>query len=476
MGLSHGKGCGFNMESSSPASSLFAKFVADASARGASVERFARSIALIALFFGVGACATNHSLGTAVAGPLVANAAVASPFGEMSPTPWLISQDETPPATQEPPPVEAPPAEQTPPQSEAPPQGQPPETPKVVQEAESAAGSATEAGTDTVSETDSQAADSSVEPTTEANETATTTDTVSPEVARFQEVTLGKVEPSLQDLRQLQQRVNNLVGQLRPAVVGIRMGGGQGSGVLVSGDGFVLTAAHVVGQKGQRAEIVMPDGSTHAAIVLGTDAGSDAGMLRMVDKGPWSYAEIGESDSLQRGQWLLALGHPGGFDPDRSSVVRVGRLLMDPGRTTLQTDCTLVGGDSGGPLFDLEGRVVGIHSRISRRIQQNYHVSMDVFTSQWDEMSRGPTPTLGFRIKSAEVTDKLVIDRVTGDGPAEKAGLKPDDQILKFDGEEIKSRDELRAKLGQLQLDQKVKLSVLRDGAEVELELQVELK
>ncbi|MBL8888790.1 MAG: trypsin-like peptidase domain-containing protein [Planctomycetaceae bacterium] len=302
------------------------------------------------------------------------------------------------------------------------------------------------------------------------------TELLSPEALRFQEVVLGKVDPTLSDFRQLQQRVNELVSQLRPAVVGIRMGGGQGSGVIVSGDGYVLTAAHVVGRRGQRAEIVMPDGSTHPAIVLGTDSSSDAGMLRMVEKGPWPYAEIGESDALKRGQWLLALGHPGGFDPDRSSVVRVGRLLMEPGRTTLQTDCTLVGGDSGGPLFDLEGRVIGIHSRISRRIQQNYHVSVDIFTSQWDEMSKEPSPTLGFRIKSAEVTDKLVIDRVNGDGPAEKAGLKPEDQILKFDGVEVKNRDELRAKMGQLQLDQKVKLTVLRDNAEVELELQVELK
>jgi serine protease Do len=287
---------------------------------------------------------------------------------------------------------------------------------------------------------------------------------------------LGKIEPTLQDLRQLQQTVNGLVNQLRPAVVGIRMGGGQGSGVLVSEDGFVLTAAHVVGRRGQRAEIVMPDGSTHAAIVLGTDAASDSGMLRMVEKGPWPYAEIGESESLKRGQWLLALGHPGGFDPDRSSVVRVGRLLMDPSRTTLQTDCTLVGGDSGGPLFDLDGRVVGIHSRISRRIQQNYHVSVDIYTSDWDNMSAEPTPTLGFKLKAAEDTSELVIDRVVDDGPASKAGLKEGDRILRVDGNEVKTRDELRAATEKLKLDQSVKIVVMRDNAEVEVELLVELK
>lgn len=290
----------------------------------------------------------------------------------------------------------------------------------------------------------------------------------------FQQVVLGKVEPTLNDLRQLQRRVNTLVEKLRPAVVGIRMGGGQGSGVIVSGDGYILTAAHVVGQKGQRAEIVMPDGATHRAIVLGTDAASDAGMLRMLDKGPWPYVEIGESESLLRGQWLLALGHPGGFDPDRHSVIRVGRLLMEPGRTTLQTDCTLVGGDSGGPLFDLEGRVIGIHSRISRRIQQNYHVSMDIFTSQWDEMSKEPAPTLGFRIKPAEETSDVVIDRVVADGPADKAGLKVDDRVIKLNGKDVTNREELRASMEGLRIDEKIKVTVIRDGAEMEVELTVQ--
>ncbi|MDP1562414.1 MAG: S1C family serine protease [Pirellulaceae bacterium] len=375
---------------------------------------------------------------------------------------------------------QAPPQQGTPPQQlETPPQQQ--ETPPPSQEQaplpQESAAQESAANVPEESTTSATAATStSTEEAANATESSSNPVVASPEELQFQEVVLGKADPTLQDLRQLQQRVNSLLGQLRPAVVGIRMGGGQGSGVLVSGDGFVLTAAHVVGRRGQRAEIVMPDGSTHPAIVLGTDAASDSGMLRMVEKGPWPYAEIGESESLKRGQWLLALGHPGGYDPERSSVVRVGRLLADPGRTTLQTDCTLVGGDSGGPLFDLEGRVVGIHSRISRRIQQNYHVSVDMYTSEWDEMSKDPTPTLGFRIKSAGVTDQLLVDRVTGDGPADKAGLKANDQILRFNGEEVKNRDELRVKLGQLQNGQKIKIVVLRDNVEVEVELQVELK
>jgi serine protease Do len=294
--------------------------------------------------------------------------------------------------------------------------------------------------------------------------------------AQFQQVVLGKVDPTLQDLRMLQSRVNRLVETLRPAVVGIRMGGGQGSGVIVTGDGYVLTAAHVVGRKGQKAQIVMPDGATHSATVLGTDASSDSGMLKMDDQGPWPYVEVGESGSLARGQWLMALGHPGGYDPDRNSVVRVGRLLMEPGRTTLQTDCTLVGGDSGGPLFDLEGRVVGIHSRISRRIQQNYHVSVDIFTSQWDDMSQSPRPNLGLSLESSQETEQLIIAEIHRDGPADKAGLKKGDKLLKVNGQAVGSRDELRDVVDGLSLYESIKVVVWRDEAEVEVELVVGVK
>jgi len=376
---------------------------------------------------------------------------------------------ETPPV--ETPPVDTPPVE-TPP-VEAPPMQEPPvETPPVQEAGDREPPMVGESQVEGESR-DSGEAEASESAVEESAEEAGVI-AASAEDVQFQQVVLGKVEPTLSDLRQLQRRVNDLVEKLRPAVVGIRMGGGQGSGVIVSGDGYILTAAHVVGQKGQRAEIVMPDGSTHRAIVLGTDAGSDAGMLRMVDKGPWPYVEIGESESLLRGQWLLALGHPGGFDPDRHSVVRVGRLLADPGRTTLQTDCTLVGGDSGGPLFDLDGRVVGIHSRISRRIQQNYHVSMDIYTSQWDEMSKEPAPTLGFRIKPAGETSEVVIDRVVPDGPADKGGLKVGDRILKLAGKDVTNREDLRAGMEGLRVDQKVKVTVIREGAEMELELTVQ--
>lgn len=277
---------------------------------------------------------------------------------------------------------------------------------------------------------------------------------------RLQNVFLGKEDPNLDDLRQLQFRVNELVEKLRPAVVGIRMQDGQGSGVIVTSDGYILTAAHVVGSKGLPAQVVMPDGSTQRAVVLGTNAATDSGMLRLLDKGPWPYVPVGESGTLNEGQWVMALGHPGGFDPDRDAVVRVGRMLTRPGRTTLQTDCTLVGGDSGGPLFDLDGYVIGIHSRISRRIQQNYHVAVDVFTSNWDEMAEDPKIYFGFSLKSKTETELLLVSDV--EGPVARAGMKVGDQLLKVNGKDVATREDIRDAITDLEPFDDIEIVVRR--------------
>src|SRR5205807_4246056 len=90
--------------------------------------------------------------------------------------------------------------------------------------------------------------------------------------------------------------------------------------------------------------------------------------------------------------WCVVTGHPGGFRPGRSPVVRVGRILelnLTSPRAYLRTDCTLVGGDSGGPLFDMHGRVIGIHSRIGGSITANLHVPVDTYRETWDRLVKG---------------------------------------------------------------------------------------
>lgn len=290
---------------------------------------------------------------------------------------------------------------------------------------------------------------------------------ISPISVRLKSVILGEKDATIADFRGIQKRVSQLVEKLRPAVVGIKSGSGQGTGVIVSADGLVLTAAHVIGKRGRDATIVLPDGSEKRAIAMGTISRADSGILRILEEGEYPYVDIGESDPLKVGQWVMALGHPGGFDKDRASPVRVGRMLVKPGKTTLQTDCTLVGGDSGGPLFDMNGELIGIHSRIATRIQQNFHVSIDYFTDNWDSMLKELKPYLGFSLDKGEMT----ISRV--EGPAAKARMKKGDLLKKLGKFEVKSRDDIKKALKSFKFDQKIEVVVERDKKEKKLKFQI---
>src|SRR5207248_6192434 len=114
-----------------------------------------------------------------------------------------------------------------------------------------------------------------------------------------------------------------------------------------------------------------------------------SGLIKITENGKkWPFAEMSDSAKLKKGQWCLSLGHPGGFRRGRAPVVRLGRVLKFD-TTLIQTDCTLVGGDSGGPLFDMEGKVIGIHSRIGGAITANVHVPADTYTETWDRLVKG---------------------------------------------------------------------------------------
>jgi S1-C subfamily serine protease len=194
---------------------------------------------------------------------------------------------------------------------------------------------------------------------------------------------------TVEELREIEAHVAKVVAKVMPAVVGVRVGPGQGSAVIVKDDGTLLTAGHVSGMPGQKGTVIRPGSVMHKGKSLGKNGGIDSGMMKILDEGKYPFAEIGKSADLKPGQWVIAIGHPGGFRPNRTPVVRVGRILV----TTpflIRTDCTLVGGDSGGPLFDMHGRVIGIHSRIGGfAITENVHVPIDTFVETWDKLAAG---------------------------------------------------------------------------------------
>jgi serine protease Do len=251
------------------------------------------------------------------------------------------------------------------------------------------------------------------------------------------------------DLLAIQERLHKILPEAKKTVVAIESGGGAGSGVIVSEDGMVLTAAHVIGKSGKRVKIRLPDGKRVNAITLGGSEISDAGMAEITDEGAWSVAPMAERGSSKVGDWCFALGHPGGFDKERGIIVRLGRIIAKKDET-IQTDSRLLGGDSGGPLFDFNGRVIGIHSRISKKDDQNFHAPIEAFHANWKSFREKKLLTQsnlrdgGFLGVGCEETEEgLKVIEVVEGSAAKKARLREGDVIVKVNGNFIDTREEL---------------------------------
>ena len=165
---------------------------------------------------------------------------------------------------------------------------------------------------------------------------------------------------------------------------------GEGSGVVVSEDGLILTVGHVLAKPGSELTVIFPDGRRAAAKALGANFSRDSGLARITEPGKWPHVEMGHSDDIKPGTWCMALGHPGGIQQGRTPPIRLGRVLNSgKGARFLVTDATVISGDSGGPLFDLDGRVIGVHSNIGMNVDQNQHVPIDVYREQWNNLLAG---------------------------------------------------------------------------------------
>lgn len=300
---------------------------------------------------------------------------------------------------------------------------------------------------------------------------------------------------SSEELRALQNSITTVVDKTMPATVGLRVGSGRrlgaGSGVIVSEDGLILTAAHVIinsetDKPFDPIMIVLPDGTAVRAKALGANVDKDSGMVQITGKvpenaswpgakeGKWPVAEMGKSAPLKEGQWLVSMGHPGGPKPERSPPVRVGRMVSHlPRLTALQTDCTLVGGDSGGPLFDLDGNVVGIHSRIGMFLTNNLHVPIDEFRADWDKLKAGElidnTAKPDLFLSFQRNRDKAIVRSVVRGEAADKAGIKPGDVIVGVEDETVSSPGDFSDVISEYKPGQKLTIKVERDGKIVEL-------
>jgi serine protease Do len=298
-----------------------------------------------------------------------------------------------------------------------------------------------------------------------------------------QPAALAKPTPeSLDDLKAIQQQLHKVLAKVIPCTVGVQVGGASGSGVIVSADGYVLTAGHVSGKPDQECLLIFHDGRRVKGKTLGQNKGIDSGLIKITEEGTWPFCEMGQCGPLGKGTWCVSVGHPGGYIKGRTPVVRLGRIL-ELDKSVLRTDCTLVGGDSGGPLFDMDGKVIGIHSRIGGRITDNFHVPVDTYRETWDRLAKGeswggfdlfgggPQPFVGLRFdldaKECKVT------RVSEGSPAEKAGLKVGDIVLKFGNDKPDGPEELLKWIRGKKPGDEVALEVQRDKEVIKLKLVV---
>ena len=303
-----------------------------------------------------------------------------------------------------------------------------------------------------------------------------------PAAIDLQKIFAGGEPSSLAELKAMQQHQLALAEKVTECTVGIVVGPAHGSGVIVSQDGYVLTAAHVAeppregGPRRKDVIFILPDGRRVRGESCGLYRTLDAGLMKITETGPWPFAEMANSGDLRVGQWCVATGHPGGYEAGRKPVVRIGRVLQTD-KSAITTDCTLVGGDSGGPLLDMNGRVIGINSRIGRQLTSNMHVPIAAFHATWDRLVKGDVwgnipgagPMLG--VKGDARSDAAKVASLISGGPAEKAGLQAGDVIVKFAGQPVKDFAALQAFVNDSQPGDKVALEIDRGGKSLTIEL-----
>ena len=254
------------------------------------------------------------------------------------------------------------------------------------------------------------------------------------------------------DVNALQERIHSTIESVQPAVVSIRQQGGLFSGVIVSGAGTILPAGHAV-DPGKRYQVFLPDGRRFTAVGKGTNPRADCALLQITDKvEDLPFVRIGDSSTVVVNQPCLSLSFPGGQGNDKEPRVRFGRVVSVG--NTLQSTALMEPGDSGGPLFDLQGRVIGIHSRIGRQMDRNYEVPVNTFKQYWNELHReevftgGPSaPKLGFRGKVLEDGSGIQVISVEDESLAKEHGIEKDDIVNVIQGTALSSVDDLKKAL-----------------------------
>ncbi len=253
-----------------------------------------------------------------------------------------------------------------------------------------------------------------------------------------------------------------------------------GSGFVVSPDGYILTNAHVVA-KATEIKVKFADDQEYTAKVVGADDQTDVALMKVEPKKPLPFTYLGDSDKLEVGDWVIAIGNPFGLGHTVTAGIISGKdrsIGHGPFDNFLQTDASINPGNSGGPLFDATGNVIGINTAIiAGGSGVGFAVPVNLVKSLVGQLRASGKVTRGWLgVNIQNLTDELaekfqtsaksgaLVAQVFEDSPADKAGVKSGDVIVAVNGEKVSDTRQLTNRVASLPPKSKVKLEVLRDG------------
>ena len=264
---------------------------------------------------------------------------------------------------------------------------------------------------------------------------------------------------------------------------GFQRQGSLGSGFVISADGFIITNNHVI-ENADEIEINFSDGSVLDAELIGRDPDTDIAVLKVESEAPLPYVDLADSDKAEVGDWVIAIGNPFGFGGSVSAgIISARNRDLNAGRSDdfIQTDAAINRGNSGGPLFNLGGEVVGVNTAIISPTGGSVGIGFSVpanlarrISEQLIRDGRVRRAWLGVNVQDADAAlvraykaagdGGVIITRITDDGPAAEADIEVGDLILRFGDAPVTGVRELTRMLAEAEIGQSVNIAMVRDG------------
>lgn len=258
---------------------------------------------------------------------------------------------------------------------------------------------------------------------------------------------------------------------------------GTGTGFLIDADGSILTNHHVI-EGAERLTVKLADGRTLRAEVVGSDPDTDIALIKVAGPGPFPHAVLGDSSKLRVGEWVCAIGNPLAYEHTVTVgvVSFIGRKLFDPSLDNyIQTDAAISFGNSGGPLINSRGQVIGINSAVSRQASNiGFAVPINqarAVLKQLRTLGRVERGYIGVTLRDVDPdiqqslklsrSDGALVQDVTPGSPGARVGLRPYDVIVSLDGQPVRTQDRLTREIAERQPGSSARLEYVRDGRTV---------